>query len=93
MLNSSSEDEAFNIMKSIHQGYLLNRIEYNYLDQIPTAALFKKCNHEIHSSVNSSVVLLSYIFLIQNELNNIIKIIEGTRYKLPKDEISKLLIL
>lgn len=93
MIKAASESEAFEIMQSISQGYLLKRVDYHYIDQIPFATLHKKCKHEIHSSVSASVVLLSYIFLMENELNNIIKIIEGIRYKLPKDEISKLLIL
>lgn len=93
MLQANSEHEIFDIMKSLHQGYLLKKIDYNYIDQIPLAALYKKCKHEIHSSVESSVVLLSYMFLMENELNNIIKIIEGIRYNLSKDDILNFLIL
>ena len=93
MLKAASETEVFEIMKSIPQGFLLSQIEYNYIDQIPTAILYKKCKREIYSSTNASVILIAYIFLMENELSNIIKIIEGIRYSLPKDEIVQLLTL
>lgn len=93
MIKAASEKEAFEIMASIPQGRFLNKIEYGYVDQIPFIVRHKMCIHEIHSSVSTAVVLMSYIFLMENELSNIIKIIEGIRYSLPKSEISKLLIL
>ena len=93
MLSATTEDEIFKIMKSIPQGYMLKRIEHNYLEQIPLIALYQKCRHAVYFSTNTQVILNAYIFLMENELYNVIKIIEGIRYSLPKDEIFKLLIL
>ncbi len=43
-------------------------------------------------STDPSVVLFCYVFLAENELNNLIHIIEGVRYHLPQDQISQLLV-
>lgn len=93
MLKANTEKELFDIMESTNQGKKLKNLEYRYIDQIPLKAVYNKCRHDLHSSINASLVMLSYIFLIQIELSNIIKIIEGVRYKMPKNDIRELLIV
>ena len=36
--------------------------------------------------------MLSFMFLAENEVNNITHIIEGIRYQVPAEEISRMLI-
>ena len=49
------------------------------------------CRHDIRFSTHPSVVMLSYIFLAQIEIQDIINIVEGIRYQLAPEEIQKLL--
>ncbi|MDQ5983308.1 MAG: V-type ATP synthase subunit C [Eubacteriales bacterium SKADARSKE-1] len=93
MLMASKEKELFDIMESTNQGKKLKNLKYSYIDQIPLKVVYDKCRRYVHSSINASLVMLSYIFLIHIELNNIINVIEGIRYQMPKEDIEELLIL
>ena len=61
-------------------------------DNIPKKMRFSKCTHYIRFSISPPVVLMSYVFLKEIELLNLTNIIEGIRYNITKEEISKLLI-
>lgn len=93
MLEANSEKEVFEIMRSTNQGKRLGKVEYNYIDEIQYRMIYDKCRMNIHMSIDPSIVMLSYIFLMQIELSNLISIIEGVRYNLPKSEVEKLLTL
>lgn len=92
MINAESIEEVFNIMKSTPAGRKLSSIDYNYPDELPRKFRFLSCVHYIRFSANPSVVMMSYIFLAEIELHNIVNIIEGIRYNLPTNEINKMLI-
>ena len=47
----------------------------------------------IHYSIHPMVVLVSYIILMDVELDDIINIIEGIRYGMPPEEIKPMLVL
>ncbi|BED92957.1 MAG: V-type ATPase subunit [Candidatus Paraimprobicoccus trichonymphae] len=59
----------------------------NNIDKIPKKIRFKKSIHNIRFSMSSPVVLMSYVFLKEIEITNIINIIESVKYKLPKKDI------
>lgn len=54
--------------------------------------LYDYCRKKIRFSSTPSVVMLCYVRLAENEVNNITHIIEGIRYNIPPDEINRLLI-
>ncbi len=93
MFKASSESDVFDVMYSINQGKKLSKMHYNHLDQIPMKSLYNNCRHKIYLSANVSVVFICYMLLSNIELSNIVNVIEGIRYSLPKEEIEKLLIL
>lgn len=62
------------------------------IDKVPRNMRFNWCRHNIRFSVSPPIVLISYIFLKETEILNIITIIEGIKYKLPPEEIKKMLI-
>ena len=93
MKKAISEDDIFDIMKRLPQGKKMFKIKYNYLDQLPKKAIYNKYRHAIYSSNDASMIFLSYMFLSQIELENIINIIEGIRYKVSRGEIENLLVL
>lgn len=93
MLHAKNEEEVFNIMKSTNRGKKLTKIKFNYIDELPARVMYDSCRKSIRFSINPSVVMLSYLFLLQIEISNLVTIIEGAHYKAPKNEIEKLLII
>ena len=92
MIEAKDSDEVLAIMKTTWLGKKIANTEYSYIDKILDKIKFLKCKHNIRFSVNPPVVMLSYIFLTEIELSNIINIIEGVRYQLPPNEILKMLV-
>ncbi len=65
-----------------------HHIEY-YFSMI----LYKILRQKIRLAKDTDVVLFAYMNLVAFEIENIIDVIEGIRYKIPSDEIVDLLIL
>ncbi len=93
MRKAKNEEELFNIMRATKRGKRLDKFEFNYIDELPTRVLYENCKRRIRFSVYPPTIMLSYIFLLKIEIENLITIIEGVRYAVPKDEIENLLIL
>ncbi len=93
MLLAKDEDEVFEIMRKTNPGKKMEKVNYNYIDELPVKVLYQGCRKRIRYSDYPSVVMMSYIFLVQIEISNLVTIIEGVRYGMPKDDIKNLLIL
>lgn len=93
MLQGHTEEEIQNVLEHTEFGRKALRVRHVYLDEIPARMNYELCRHNIDFSIYPAVVLISYIFLSQTEISNIITIIEGKRYGLEAEEIRKLLIL
>lgn len=91
MAAAENEEQVTNVMGRTSAGKRFLNVPHTYIDEIPNRAKYKVCRHDIHFSTHSSVVLMSYVFITQAEITDIITIIESIRYKLPPEEISKLL--
>lgn len=92
MCCAEDTDEVFGIMQSIPQGKGLDRMRYNYPGEISKRAKFNISRNKLYFSSSPSVVLISYVYLRQTELANIINIIEGARYSIEKSQVEQLLI-
>lgn len=92
LVTAKTPEEVISIVKTTWLGKKLQNIEYNYVDELPEIMKYLKSRHNIRFSVNPPVVMLSYIFLTEIELSNIINIIEGVRYGLPPEKVEQLLI-
>lgn len=90
---SEAADEK-NFMKLLHttpyRKYLPE--ETTYIELATQELLYRKSLHALRFSVYPSVVMLSYVTLLEIELDNIIHIIEGIRYNMRPDALQKLLI-
>jgi V/A-type H+-transporting ATPase subunit C len=53
---------------------------------------FKLHKRILRFSKNPDVILVAYLTLLEVEIQNIIDIIEGVRYRVDQDRIAKLLI-
>lgn len=91
-VHAKNSDEVISIMRSTWLSGKMRDIRYNYVDEIPDIMRYRKSRHNIRYSTKPPVVMISYVFLTEIELANIINIIEGVRYKLPPEKIDELLI-
>lgn len=93
MIQADSTQQVIDVIKHTYLSKWVQNIDDNtYIDELPNRVNFYRCRHNIHFSIKSPVVILSYIILSEIELSNIINIIEGVRYGLPKKEINDMLI-
>ena len=89
---AESVNEVFEISRSTYLGKLMSGLQYNDQTQITEVLISMYCKHHLRLSPNPTIVMISYIYLKETELNNIVNIIEGTRYGISADEKKKLLV-
>ncbi|MCQ2514252.1 MAG: V-type ATPase subunit [Ruminococcus sp.] len=92
MCNAESSGEVFSIMQTTHTGKLIDKIGYVYASDITPRVKYKLARKNMHFSNNPSVVMISYMFVTETELMNVISLIEGIRYKLDTKAIQSMLI-
>ena len=64
-----------------------------YTYDLPERAVYFTARHYMHFSTHPTVVLYSYLTIMETEVIDIINIIEGVRYQLPPEEIKPMLVL
>ncbi len=92
LCTAADPKEVFNIARSTYLGKLMSKLQYSDTSQMADVLLSTYCIHHLRLSPNPTIVMISYIYLMEIELSNIINIIEATRYGLSADEKSKLLV-
>ena len=92
MCKAESSGEIFSIMQNTHNGRLIDKIGYVYASDISPRVKYRLAKKNMHFSNNPSVVMISYIFVAETELMNIVTLIEGTRYELDNKLTQSLLI-
>lgn len=91
-VNSASDKQMMADMKNTTMGKKWFSKGLDVIDKVPMNMRFNWCRHNIRFSISPPVVLMSYIFLKEIEILNITNIIEGIKYRLPAEEIRKMLI-
>lgn len=92
MCKAESSGEVFAIMQSTNIGRLINKIGYVYASDISPRVKYRLARKNMRFSNNPSVVMISYVFVTETELMNIISLIEGIRYNLDTKKLQSLLI-
>ncbi len=92
MAQGSTEEEIQTVFEHTEIGRKAVKMRHVYLDEIPARMNYQLCRHYIDFSIYPPVVLISFIFLSETEIANIVTIIEGKRYQLAPEEIRELLI-
>lgn len=93
MLAAETKEEMLAALKQTHAGRYYLKIERMFPDQIPMRFQYMTGRRNIHFSTHPPVVMLSYIFILQAEMQDLVTIIEGIRYNIPTDRISKILTI
>ncbi|MBQ2152378.1 MAG: V-type ATPase subunit, partial [Clostridia bacterium] len=73
-------------------GKALEKLDYVYKGEIDNIGLYKTTLKNMYFSTYPLVVMLSYVFVMQTEYNNIVSIIEGVRYNVDPSKIKTLII-
>lgn len=89
---ATTSAEVFEAVKDTSFGKALSRLEYVYAGEIDKVGMFKITKKNIHFSSFPLVVMLSYVFVMQTEYNNIVSIIEGVRYSVDSSKIQSVII-
>lgn len=89
---AKNEQDFIDKFKKTKYGKYLKKEKYEYIELATNELLFNKSIHDLRFSVYPRVVMLSYLHLFENEIDNIFHIVEGIRYGLTSDEIGKLLV-
>lgn len=92
MCNAETAQQVYDIMADTRVGKLIDKAEYENLDELEIMVKYKKARRNMYYSDSPSVVMISYIILCEIELHNLVCLIEGARYKVDKNVIEKLLI-
>lgn len=94
LYNAKDADEYLDILRTTYYGRKLDEDE---LRGSPERAMqrerYRAAKRSFALAKSPPAAFLTYIYLAETELKNIIRIIEGIRYQLPIEEIASLLIL
>lgn len=91
LVEANDVNDVFKIMRQTSAGKRICDVPYVYIDELTNKIKFQKSKKYMRFSVNASVILFAYMFLLDIEISNIINIIEGIRYNIPNSEIKKML--
>lgn len=92
MCNAPTYEDLLPIIATTRVG---KRIKFNDIEkeeQLSFMNRYDMCRKNLYYSQDPSVVLLSYMYVCEAELKNIITVIEGVRYNSDKEVIESLLI-
>jgi len=92
MIDAESADAAQDIFRRTPYRKMLEKYPDAELEDLFPLSMYDFSRKKMYFSTHPSVVMLSYIYLMEIELENIIKIIEGIRYSLPKKEIAEMIV-
>ncbi|MEG0570722.1 MAG: V-type ATPase subunit [Oscillospiraceae bacterium] len=93
VLEAESTEEFVKVISLNSINGKMSSVEYNYIEDYTKRLMYILNKKFLRFSTNSAVAYFSYMALSRIEIENLIIIIEGTRYNLPSQEIKKLLIL
>lgn len=82
--------DVYELAKDTYLGKALSKLSFYDKTQISYALINDYCKHHLRLSPNPIIVMISYIYLKQIEVRNIINLIEATRYGLSPEEKQKL---
>ncbi len=92
MVHAETVPEVNLILKRTYLGRQIKNIKYGRTDELLNKFRFMKSRRSMYFSTNAPVVLMSYIFLVEIERDNIFHIIEGIRYNMDRAVIESLLV-
>ena len=93
MIDADTAEEIMALYLRTPAGKKIPENQRSFVHDLHHRAPYFSARHYMHYSIYPMVVMLSYIILIDIEVDDIINIIEGIRYGLPPEEIKPMLVL
>ena len=91
MCEAQTVEDVRKILRTTRYGRLVSRPD-DTGGNIGETVQFRTAKHYLHFSNNPSVVMIAFILLSNIELENVISLIEGVRYRVDPKVIESLLI-
>lgn len=91
-IETMTADEFVDALSTTAYKSSINRKDFVYIEYHMDSIMYNINKHFIRFATDPNVVMIAYMNLLEIETRNIIDIIEGVRYKVETDKISKLLI-
>ncbi len=90
MLDAETAREAMQKASQTHYKKYFLKYSFDYPESFARKILYDKFRKEIRYSTVPVTVMISYFYLAENEVNNIINIVEGVRYGMSPESIGSL---
>lgn len=91
----SSAKSATDIIQMLPNTYYkkeFSKVDFKYIENATQEMLVRKMTKGFRYYTNPTAVMLSYLFLAENEVKNIIHIVEAIKYNIPADKAGSVLI-
>lgn len=88
-----SADEFLEDLGKSFYGKYIDGTKFIYIEYHIKYIIYQLNKKKLAFTSDPDLVLLTYMALSQTEIQNIVDIIEGVRYKVPQEKISRLLIM
>lgn len=90
--NAKSATDIIRIIPSTYYKKDFLKIDYKYIENAAQEMLMQKMHNGFRYYTNPTAVMLSYLFLAENEVKNIIHIVEAIKYNIPTEKVNSILI-
>lgn len=90
-MKAPNAEEALKTLKGTAYAAFAERGDLS-VEQVSAKLRYDRAKSLVRFSTYPSVVMMSYVALAENEAENLTHIIEGIRYNIPPEEISRLLL-
>lgn len=93
LLGAQSVEDVLSVLKTTrYKDYAYEIENEDYAEQAIAKLNYKTYKYRLRFSGEPSEVLFCFMFLIENEVSNLIHIIEGVKYKMDSESIRNMLI-
>lgn len=92
LINAPSAAEMLKSLDMTPYAAQLKKIDFDFIEVATHKILFNWSKKYFRFSTDPTVVMFCYIYLAENEIENITHIVEGVRYDVPADKIKAMLI-
>ena len=92
MCEAETAEDVYRIVNETKYGRLISRAGSDYQGDIGPRVQYQIARQKLHFSNNPSVVMISFMFLSETELMNVVCLIEGVRYQVDPKTIRSMLI-
>lgn len=91
-IESKSPDELLEAYKHSYYRIQFEQRDYVYIEHAMDRVQFETNKRILRFAQNPDITLVAYLTLLEIEIQNVIDIIEGVRYRVDRERIAKLLI-